>query len=1272
MEVLKAMFAALMARGGNMPGQPSGHLPNLPDSEDQKATRRDRLVANHNIGLQRFIQDLHGEPSRPYSSNDTHMKPASEFPTPPAIDACAPIAIADLHPGVTHRGRVLRGKLLVKPLLLASLATLLEDEEGQVVRVFVYNMLPRNMEPLTGLHEGGRLLPEGRTVAIIEPFYKIMEDGMSGVRVDNPAEVLLLQSLSPPDAAALQADGERHLQAAQYEEAAECFARALQRMPDSDGSGSRLLLAGLLNLSATHLKLGEAAQALQCASAAAALQPDTSRAHHLAALALARLGAPLAARCAVHQAFECMPVGGPGRKERRRMLTELEQHHLQQQERADVQAPLNPQQLSEGRMELLRLLSKTATLGLQSAATGPSASSSNTGAAAAALVEAAAQERSGDAAFLSGDVPTARSHYHAAAGALLTWLPAAPLLTHLATCHLQRSRPKQALTAATAAACLDPAAAEAHHTRVQALMQLGWLAEARAACTAGLAAVEQGQGCEALRELQERIRTASKAKKAAAGQASSAAAAANGGKGGGGGAGSSSRSSRNKKESCGSDHDDSTPPEMRKASVESVWTSNTLADLTKRFPGVTKGMPRLKQEHPLAWMALQKDDRVAPFHEEFSKAGRWPALCDMERCGRKLWEAYELCRSMNMHFYAMAVPKGLDPVEVAMMRIGDLEMMEERLNWLIRAPEGTVAFRECRAPGINPAEFHSFNNAQSATIPMPPGAPAGSGNAAAGLTSSGSNSRGGTTAALPADGAGAPGSGPRTHVAVGFGDLGSLAAAVGLPEWDPQVEAAVREVVEAARSGAAGGGGGGSSSSPAAPQLLRWVGYEASAYTVAKTLVLERMLRSGGPAATDYVLQVWFSSVWSREAHAAFRRALTELMREQQQQQQGVPGAGAGVGARGAAQEQHLQQVPAEVLPYLRHWQLRDVGLADSRQRWLDGRKRTLGLVGGFKEKSDRLALCEYLLTGQLSQLLSGAGGGGRAGGELVGSVVMFVVPRGGPERARDESFLEAIPTHELFAARLGSGGDSTGCKAASGGQQAQPDVVSAGVALLRRRVRRLAALLATGRVQVQLHLRAVEPGDSATAASISSLLPASISWSNVPDYYHPREFHAMARACSAPCSIPAPPTVHYMHSMNWVMDVKGASHLDMLLEYKLGGTWREQQRAAERSQVPEMPKDLSQRVLALYVMGRRTAHESISRYGTLLMSDPPLDIPRNVADFGLILEHYEAWVNTFLAAGGLWQQSAASQQAVVTARPTYGPVARSNTTFSMKIVYGS
>lgn len=40
----------------------------------------------------------------------------------------------------------------------------------------------------------------------------------------------------------------------------------------------------------------------------------------------------------------------------------------------------------------------------------------------------------------------------------------------------------------------------------------------------------------------------------------------------------------------------------------------------------------------------------------------------------------------------------------------------------------------------------------------------------------------------------------------------------------------------------------------------------------------------------------------------------------------------------------------------------------------------------------------------------------------------------------------------------------------------------------------------------------------------------------------HPQDFHELAQRCSAPA------TVHFMHTMNWVRETKGACWVDYLL----------------------------------------------------------------------------------------------------------------------------
>jgi hypothetical protein len=83
------------------------------------------------------------------------------------------------------------------------------------------------------------------------------------------------------------------------------------------------------------------------------------------------------------------------------------------------------------------------------------------------------------------------------------------------------------------------------------------------------------------------------------------------------------------------------------------------------------------------------------------------------------------------------------------------------------------------------------------------------------------------------------------------------------------------------------------------------------------------------------------------------------------------------------------------------------------------------------------------------------------------------------------------------------------------------------------------------GRLLPQVKLAAVEPAAKAVQAEIRALQPYTMSWSNVCEHYHPADFHAMAKACSAPED-----TVHYLHSMNWVMQVKGASCIDFLVSH--------------------------------------------------------------------------------------------------------------------------
>jgi hypothetical protein len=114
-----------------------------------------------------------------HASSAHNVKPASAFPTPLSVAKCTPVTVcvstrgqggasggaaqwgravprawtedlmphfpphpltrppqvAGLHLGTTHRGRLLRGRLIVEALPVTGIYTVLEDEEGNAVHV---------------------------------------------------------------------------------------------------------------------------------------------------------------------------------------------------------------------------------------------------------------------------------------------------------------------------------------------------------------------------------------------------------------------------------------------------------------------------------------------------------------------------------------------------------------------------------------------------------------------------------------------------------------------------------------------------------------------------------------------------------------------------------------------------------------------------------------------------------------------------------------------------------------------------------------------------------------------------------------------------------------------------------------------------------------------------------------------------------------------------------------------------------------------------------
>ena len=117
----------------------------------------------------------------------------------PEITRLKPIKVSELEPGrEPYRGRVLFCRVVTPCVKMKSVMTLVEDETGNIADLAVYNS-----------RKAKDHLQVGRHLAIIEPFFKVRHDGSTGIRVDNPKEIMydVQQSETSTEPEILDRDG---------------------------------------------------------------------------------------------------------------------------------------------------------------------------------------------------------------------------------------------------------------------------------------------------------------------------------------------------------------------------------------------------------------------------------------------------------------------------------------------------------------------------------------------------------------------------------------------------------------------------------------------------------------------------------------------------------------------------------------------------------------------------------------------------------------------------------------------------------------------------------------------------------------------------------------------------------------------------------------------------------------------------------------------------------------------------------------------------------
>jgi hypothetical protein len=100
------------------------------------------------------------------------------------------VSIRDLNIFETAEGKVLEGTIVTSPIVMVGITTFLEDSNGDVIQLGLYNQLSNTRPGYSGIAQAVVMFPKGTRLAIAEPFLKIFHDGRGrGVRVDEPSEV---------------------------------------------------------------------------------------------------------------------------------------------------------------------------------------------------------------------------------------------------------------------------------------------------------------------------------------------------------------------------------------------------------------------------------------------------------------------------------------------------------------------------------------------------------------------------------------------------------------------------------------------------------------------------------------------------------------------------------------------------------------------------------------------------------------------------------------------------------------------------------------------------------------------------------------------------------------------------------------------------------------------------------------------------------------------------------------------------------------------------
>lgn len=186
------------------------------------------------------------------------------------------IQIKDIKPYDSSAGKYLEGTLLIDPFTpMVGTTTFLEDSNGDVILLALYNFLPDGLHGEAAVPIASQKIPKGGKIKVAAPFMKIFRDGSRGIRIDNPNDIIVstgnedTETIEGP--ALLQAKklGNDFVAKKMYNVATDAYIGGLRK--------ANLVPTLLSNRSQVYAMLGEWENSLADAAASLVIRPGNQK-----------------------------------------------------------------------------------------------------------------------------------------------------------------------------------------------------------------------------------------------------------------------------------------------------------------------------------------------------------------------------------------------------------------------------------------------------------------------------------------------------------------------------------------------------------------------------------------------------------------------------------------------------------------------------------------------------------------------------------------------------------------------------------------------------------------------------------------------------------------------------------------------------------------------------------------------------------------------------------------------------------------------------------